>query len=62
MSVGDVCFFMLRKGVDFVENVEFMVYITADIFHSSVQLGARNFPSVIWLEGLEQEGYSSLYG
>jgi hypothetical protein len=25
-------------------------------------LGARNFPSVIWLEGLEQEGYSSLYG
>jgi hypothetical protein len=53
---------MLRKGVDFAENVEFMVHIAAGIFHSSIQLGARNFPSVIWLDELEQERSSSSYG
>lgn len=41
--VCEVCFFILRKSVDFAENVEFIVHITADIFHSSVPVGSKRF-------------------
>lgn len=42
MFVCEVCFFILRKSVDFAENVEFIVHITADIFHS-VPVGSKKF-------------------
>jgi hypothetical protein len=43
MFVCEVCFFSLRKSVDFAENAEFIVYITADIFHSSIPVGSKKF-------------------
>jgi hypothetical protein len=59
MFVCEVCLFIFRKSVDFAENAEFVVHITADIFTPLSQLGAKSFPSVIWLGGLEHEDYSS---
>lgn len=41
--VCEVCFFICRKSVNFVENVEFIVHITADIFHSSVPVWSKKF-------------------